>query len=211
MYNNVIIYKKIIIINTKKHQVRIFFIYILSKTIYTNNLAYLIIKFNMSSNNNNNNSSSNKAFFKILVAIDGSEQSMQAAEYAIDIAINQKTNVQLMAITVIELAKLNLSTFIAAPTYGLEDLEEKRKQAKLWLSKIGKLVQDKGKDIEFKSDILENPTLKVSSLIINRAESENVNLIVVGKRGRQGFKRLLLGSVASDIVTYAHCPVLVVK
>ena len=165
----------------------------------------------MSSNNNNNNSSSNKAFFKILVAIDGSEQSMQAVEYAIDIAINQKTNVQLMAITVIELAKLNLSTFIAAPTYGLEDLEEKRKQAKLWLSKIGKLVQDKGKNIEFKSDILENPTLKVSSLIINQAESENVNLIVVGNRGRQGFKRLLLGSVASDIVTYAHCPVLVVK
>jgi nucleotide-binding universal stress UspA family protein len=48
-------------------------------------------------------------------------------------------------------------------------------------------------------------------LIINRAESENVNLIVVGNRGRKGFKRMLLGSVASDIVTYAHCPVLVVK
>lgn len=169
---------------------------------------------NNNNNNNNSNSSSssiNKTFFKILVAIDGSEQSMLAAEYAIDIANNQKTNVQMMAITVIELAKLNLSTFIAAPTYGLEDLEEKRKQATQWLSKIEKLVQDKGKNIEFKSDILENPTLKVSSLIINQAESENVNLIVVGNRGRQGFKRLLLGSVASDIVTYAHCPVLVVK
>ena len=156
------------------------------------------------------NSSSNKAF-KVLVAIDGSEQSMQAADYAIDIAINQKSNVQMMAVTVIELAKLNLSTFIAAPTYGLEDLEEKRKQAKQWLSKTEKLVQVKGKNIEFKSDILENPTLKVSSLIIDYAESENVNLIVVGNRGRHGFKRLLLGSVASDSVTYSHCPVLVVK
>ena len=156
------------------------------------------------------NSSSNKAF-KVLVAIDGSEQSMQAADYAIDMAINQKSNVQMMAVTVIELAKLNLSTFIAAPTYGLEDLEEKRKQAKQWLSKTEKLVQVKGKNIEFKSDILENPTLKVSSLIIDYAENENVNLIVVGNRGRHGFKRLLLGSVASDIVTYSHCPVLVVK
>lgn len=153
----------------------------------------------------------NKTFFKMLLTIDGSEQSVQAAEYAIDIAINQQTNVQIMAITVIELAKLNLSTFIAAPTYGLEDLEEKRKQAKQWLNKIQKLVQDKGKNIEFKSNILENPTLKVSSLIIDYAESENVNLIVVGNRGRHGFKRLLLGSVASDIVTYSHCPVLVVK
>jgi nucleotide-binding universal stress UspA family protein len=166
----------------------------------------------MSNNNNNNNSSSSKnPFFKILVAIDGSEQSTQAAEYAIDIAINQKTNVEMIAITVIELAKLNLSTFIAAPTYGLEDLEEKRKQAKQWINKIGKLVQDKDKNIEFKSEILENPTFKVSSLIIKYAENENVNLIIVGNKGRQGFKRLLLGSVASDIVTYAPCPVLIVK
>ena len=151
-------------------------------------------------------------FFKILVAIDGSEYSMHAIEYAIDIASNKKTNVQFIVITVIELAKLNLSTFIAAPTYGLEDLEEKRKQAKQWLSKTEKLIQDKGKNIiEFKSDILENPTLKVSSLIIDYAESKKVDLIVVGNRGRHGLKRLLLGSVASNIVTYSHCPVLVVK
>jgi hypothetical protein len=70
------------------------------------------------------NSNSNKTLFKILLTIDGSEQSMQAAEYAIDIAINQKAIVQMMAITVIELAKLNLSTFLAAPTYGLEILKK---------------------------------------------------------------------------------------
>ena len=71
-------------------------------------------------------STDNNTFFKILVAIDGSEKSMKAAEYAIDIAINQKANVQLIAVTVIELLKLNLSTFVAAPTFGLEDLEATR-------------------------------------------------------------------------------------
>ena len=157
-------------------------------------------------------STENSRFFKILVAIDGSEKSMKAAEYTIDnITINQKANVQLIAVTVLELVKLNLSTFIAAPTFGLEDLEDKRKQAKEWLSNIEKLIQRKDKNIKFKSDILEDPTLKVSSLLINYAESENVDLIAVGNRGRKGFKRMLLGSVASDIVTYAHCPVLVVK
>ena len=30
-------------------------------------------------------------------------------------------------------------------------------------------------------------------------------------RGQSGFKKLLLGSVASGVVTYAHCPVIVVK
>jgi nucleotide-binding universal stress UspA family protein len=157
-------------------------------------------------------STDTNTFFKILIAIDGSEKSMKAAEYAINnIAINQKANVQLIAVTVIELVKLNLSTFIAAPAFGLEDLEGKRKQAKEWLSNIEKLIQQKDKNIEFKTYILDDPTLKVSSIIINHAESENVNLIVVGNRGRKGFKRMLLGSVASDIVTYAHCPVLVVK
>jgi nucleotide-binding universal stress UspA family protein len=156
--------------------------------------------------------SDKNTFFKILVAIDGSEKSIKAAEYAIDnIAINQKVNVQLIAVTVVELVKLNLSTFIAAPTFGLEDLEGKRKQANEWLSNIENLIQQKDKNIVFKSYVLEDPTLRVSSLIINHAESENVNLIVVGNRGRKGFKRMLLGSVASDIVTYAHCPVLVVK
>jgi nucleotide-binding universal stress UspA family protein len=76
---------------------------------------------------------------------------------------------------------------------------------------LKKLIQQKDENIKVKSYILDDPTLKVSSIIINHAESENVNLIVVGNRGKRGFKRMLLGSVASDIVTYAHCPVLVVK
>src|SRR5215831_9923722 len=42
-------------------------------------------------------------------------------------------------------------------------------------------------------------------------EENNIDLIVIGTRGRSGFKKLLLGSVASHVVTYAHCPVLVVK
>ncbi|HEX6028646.1 MAG TPA: universal stress protein [Nitrososphaeraceae archaeon] len=36
-------------------------------------------------------------------------------------------------------------------------------------------------------------------------------MIVISTRGRTGFKQMLLGSVASDVVTYAHCPVMVVK
>lgn len=174
---------------------------LLRKTIYTNDFAYPITELNMSTDNS--------TFFNILVAIDGSEKSMKATEYAIDnIAINQKANVQMIVVTVIE---LNLSIFLTAPAFGLEEHEGKRKQAKEWLNNIEKLIQRKDKNIKFKLDILEDPTLKVSSIIINYAESENVDLIVVGNRGRRGFKRMLLGSVASDIVTYAHCPVLVVK
>jgi len=38
-----------------------------------------------------------------------------------------------------------------------------------------------------------------------------MDLIVAGTRGHSGFKELLLGSVASGVVTYAHCPVIVVS
>jgi nucleotide-binding universal stress UspA family protein len=46
---------------------------------------------------------------------------------------------------------------------------------------------------------------------VNYAEEEKVDLITIGTRGRTGIIRMLLGSVASAVVTYAHCPVMVVK
>jgi nucleotide-binding universal stress UspA family protein len=46
---------------------------------------------------------------------------------------------------------------------------------------------------------------------VDYAEKNKVDLIVVGTRGRSGFTKLLLGSVASGVVTYASCPVMVVK
>jgi nucleotide-binding universal stress UspA family protein len=56
-----------------------------------------------------------------------------------------------------------------------------------------------------------DPISRVGSAIVDYAERENVDLIVIGSRGRRGFKKMLLGSVASDVVTYAYCPVMVVK
>ncbi|HEX6029112.1 MAG TPA: universal stress protein [Nitrososphaeraceae archaeon] len=153
---------------------------------------------------------------KILVAIDGSENSMKAAVYAIDIA--KKDNSQLIALTVLDVStpRRVSSSFITAPTYGLKELEEKRKEAQQSLDKVEKLAVKENNtannnNIQFKSEIIEDPTSRVGSAIVDYAERENVDLIVVGTRGRTGFKKMLLGSVASDVVTYAHCLVLVVK
>ena len=149
-------------------------------------------------------------FSKILVAIDGSEISMKAAVYAMDIVKKNKS--QLIALTVLDIStpRRISSSFITAPTYGLKELEEKRKEAQQWLDKFEKLAA-KENNVKLKSEIIEDPISRVGSAIVDYAERENVDLIVIGSRGRTGLKKMLLGSVASDVVTYAYCPVMVVK
>jgi nucleotide-binding universal stress UspA family protein len=65
------------------------------------------------------------------------------------------------------------------------------------------------KNIQVKTEIISSKD--ISGCILDFAKENNIDLIVIGTRGRSGFKRLLLGSVASHVTTYAHCPVLVVK
>ena len=48
-------------------------------------------------------------------------------------------------------------------------------------------------------------------ILAEYAENEKMDLIVMGTRGMSGFKRLLIGSVASGVVKHAHCTVLVVR
>ena len=47
--------------------------------------------------------------------------------------------------------------------------------------------------------------------LVHTAEAEGVDLIVVGSHGRTGLQKLLMGSVASHVVTHAPCSVVVVK
>src|SRR5215831_17576308 len=67
-----------------------------------------------------------------------------------------------------------------------------------------------GNVIQLKTQVVVSP-ISVTGSIVHLAERENIDLIIVGTRGRSGFKRLLLGSTASGIVIHAHCPVMVVR
>ena len=152
---------------------------------------------------------------KILVAIDGSEHSMMAVDLALEMAKKessspQKIGSELTALTVLDVSRPRrfLSSFIAAPTYGLRELEEERNAAKHWMDAVRKKAEER--KIPFRSEIIEG-LVSAEATIVDYAESHQIDLIVVGTRGRTGFSKVLLGSVASRVVEYAHCSVVVVK
>ena len=47
--------------------------------------------------------------------------------------------------------------------------------------------------------------------ILDAAEDQRIDLIVLATHGRTGVKRLLIGNVAEKVVRHAHCPVPTVK
>jgi nucleotide-binding universal stress UspA family protein len=154
---------------------------------------------------------------KILLPIDGSVTSMKAARYGISLAMKFKSD--LIGLTVIDLTSLPYGyILIQAGTRSQEEevLEEKRREAKKWLEEVERSMLDVLKETEdkkgkFRSEILEDPLSKVENAIIEYAENENVDLIVMGSRGRSRLRRALLGSVATALLLYARLPVLIVR
>ena len=90
---------------------------------------------------------------------------------------------------------------------GIVDLSKQEVQEK-WFNKI--LKNAKKSNVNILTDIIV-ATKSVSSKIVDYADKSNVDLIIVGTRGRSGLKRMLLGSVASEVVKHAGCPVLIIK
>jgi nucleotide-binding universal stress UspA family protein len=95
----------------------------------------------------------------------------------------------------------------STPVKGIVELSKQEVQAKL-LSKI--MEKAKEMDVNLQTDIIV-ATRSVASEIVDYADKLDADLIIAGTRGRSGLKRILLGSVASEILRYADCPVLIVK
>lgn len=149
-------------------------------------------------------------FETVLVCVDGSESSMKAADYAVMRA--KQNGAQLIALNVIV---SQLGYEYSAGAFGLVTpnaiknvLDKSKQEAQKWFDDIGKNAVANG--VKLSTEVVASPTSVVPA-IVDYAEKNKVDLIVVGTRGRSGFTKLLLGSVASGVVTYASCPVMVVK
>ena len=134
---------------------------------------------------------------KILVQIDGSECSLNAAKYAIKLAKDK-------------MLSYLVSTLLQA--YGIASIlsgySSTRESAILVQGSEG--YDKKGKYCRAKTEIFTDVKSIVGS-ILDYATSKDIDLIVIGTKGRTGLKRFLMGSVANGVVQHAHCPVLLVR
>jgi nucleotide-binding universal stress UspA family protein len=141
---------------------------------------------------------------KILVAIDGSKMSLKAADYGINLA--KKNDAKLIIIHVIH---IHASALMYTTDSAFKQFIEKNKsEAEKWFDTIRK--KTKHQEVEIKTKTVEE-IYSVAGAIIKHAEKENADVIIIGGTGKSGFKRLLLGSVATDVVRYSKCPVFVIK
>ena len=148
-------------------------------------------------------------FSKILVPIDGSKYSFKASEYAIDISKKYGSELNLLSVVSSRIRHGDSSGYFGAipPTY----FKKYENDAAKWFNRITNNVnKDQPQVKKIKTEVITTP-ISVVSAILEYADKRNIDLIVVGTRGITGFKRMLLGSVASGVVTYAHCSVLVVR
>jgi nucleotide-binding universal stress UspA family protein len=136
---------------------------------------------------------------------------MKAADYAINIA--QKYESELVVLHVLH-SKVGFAfytetaTGLVTPSSITELTEQAKQEAEKWFDEIRNKC---GKaNLRVKTEAIIAP-ISIVEAIISYSENENIDLIVMGSRGRSAFKKLFLGSSASGIMTYAHCPVMIVK
>ena len=149
---------------------------------------------------------------KVLVAIDGSPASFDAADYAIMLA--KQHNSQLILLHILHPVEYysSLQFFdVKQPQDSTMLIEQAKNEANKWFDDIKQKTGETTSEKQIKLETSIIISTKTVDSILDYAEDKGVDLIVLGTRGRSGIKKLLLGSTESGVVTYSHCNVNIVK
>ena len=136
---------------------------------------------------------------------------MKAAEYALLIA--KGLDAELVAIHVVPtedalVATDSLIENLDTITTQDEILQRVKDDAQKWFN----IIKEKGSTngIRFRTGLVVS-SIEVDDAIVNYAERENVDLIVIGEEEKSGLKQRLHGSTASHVATETKRPILIVK
>jgi len=139
---------------------------------------------------------------KIVVAIDGSENSQRAFNYALNFIDNleDKENTELHIISVIQI--IDLPEIVE--NQALIDYYRK------YYKNLHNDLTEKAKEKEIKifpHILIGNPSVE----IVNFIKENEADLIILGRTGKSKIEQWLLGSVSKRIIDHSPCPVLLVN
>lgn len=138
-------------------------------------------------------------FKKLLVPVDGSKHSMDAARCALELAKSTGAEIILMY------CHRPFPVVLGDPFFQ-KAVDHRMKESEKLLEPFRDLFRTEGAD--FTDRILEGPPGDVISEV---AEIEKCDVIIMGSRGRSDLGGLLLGSVTHKVLHTAPCPVLVIR
>ncbi len=142
---------------------------------------------------------------KILVPVDGSPFSMAALDAAVDYAKSKKD---------VNICLINVIPYLDG--LDLEISAADREKLKQGYAKRGEYIVQQACGILAGKDIISTCRTVVASAsvpdaIVDYAEQEKVDLIIMGSKGLSPSSRFRMGSVASKVVKHSPCSVYVVK
>lgn len=143
-------------------------------------------------------------FSRILVGLDGSEYSMKALDFAIDIAKRYQSQLVLVHVVMRQIYAINPpEAGILAGTAIVRELETE-----------GRAILVKGEETAKAHGVPVEARLRQgvpAEELLHAAADEKADLIVLGSRGLSQVKAFLLGSVSDKVSHHAKCPTLIVR
>ncbi len=139
---------------------------------------------------------------RALVPVDGSEQ----AEAACSFVFETFPDATLVLLHVVNPSEASFGAQASLPMASEEWYENEKDRAEREFEEIAERADEHDIDTE---SVLE--VGKPSTTIIEFAEDEDIDHIVMGSHGRDGVSRILLGSVAETVVRRSEVPVTVVR
>jgi nucleotide-binding universal stress UspA family protein len=142
-------------------------------------------------------------FRHILAPTDFSEYSKKAVASALELA--RKFGAKLSILHVIELPPYPIEGYVP-PSLSATFLDDLERQATQDLAEL--VPEAEADNVEVARMVAVGTPYRK---IIEAAEAEDVDLIVMATAGRTGLSHLVMGSIAERVVRTASCPVLTLR
>jgi nucleotide-binding universal stress UspA family protein len=150
----------------------------------------------------------------ILIAVDGSERSLEAAKKVVDLF--ESKNADITVITILKEVESSVYDVPhgASSTMSADTMQDLRDQRKEEAKETGRKIVDEAASIFESLGKEVNRVIRLgdpADEICDYAEENNIDMIVLADKGHGGVKRFLLGSISDKVVRHADTSVLVVK